>query len=227
MSHHHVVLPAGEEDRRSRVALASSAAAQLVVEPFGAVPTGTDQMQPAEFGDGILFRGVVTDIGTTQPDIGSAPGHLGRHRDRAELSGLGDDPGLLLIVLGVEHHRRNTAAQQPRVQILRLGDVLRADQDRLTGGVRVDDVIDDGLVLGRGGDVHPIGFIDADVGRIRRDRGDRQLVELTQLLAGGQCGAGHPAHGGVAIDQRLDRDGVEHLAGLGGLDSLLGLDRRL
>ena len=32
---------------------------------------------------------------------------------------------------------------------------------------------------------------------------------------------------GIPVDQRLHRDGVEHLAGLGGLDALLGLDRGL
>ena len=35
---------------------------------------------------------------------------------------------------------------------------------------------------------------------------------------------GHAAHRRIPVDQRLHRDGVEHLAGLGGLDALLGLD---
>ena len=79
------------------------------------------------------------------------------------------------------------------------------------------------VVLGGGGDVDPVRLVLADVGRVRRDRRDAELVELAQLLAGGQRGAGHTAHRRVAVDQRLHGDGVEHLTGLGGLDALLGL----
>ena len=64
-------------------------------------------------------------------------------------------------------------------------------------------------------------------GRVRRDRRDPELVELAQLFTGGQRGAGHPAHRRVPVDQRLHGDGVEHFAGLGGLDAFLGLDRGL
>ena len=53
---------------------------------------------------------------------------------------------------------------------------------------------------------------------------DPELVELAQLLAGRQRGARHAAHRRITVDQRLHGDGVEHLAGLGGLDALLGLD---
>ena len=80
------------------------------------------------------------------------------------------------------------------------------------------------VVLGGGGDVHPVGLVLANVGGVRRYRGHPELVELAQLLAGGQRGAGHAAHRRVPVDQRLHGDGVEHLAGLGGLDALLGLD---
>ena len=221
-----VVLPAGEEHRGPGVALSARPAAQLIVQPFGAVPAGADDVQPAQFGDPLAL-GRVVPLGPAEPDVGSAPGHLGGHRHRVELAGLGDHPGLFLVVLGVEHDGGDAAAKQPGVQVLRLRDVLGADQDRLTGGVHLDDVVDDRVVLGVRGDVHPIGFVLPDVRRVGRDRRHAQGVELAQLLAGGQRGPGHPAHGRVAIDQRLDGDGVEHLAGLGGLDALLGLNGRL
>ena len=92
------------------------------------------------------------------------------------------------------------------------------------GLVHLGDVVDDRVVLGRGGDVDPVDLVLADVRGVRRDRRDAELVELAQLFAGGQRGAGHAAHRRVAVDQRLHGDGVEHLAGLGGLDALLGLD---
>ncbi len=166
-------------------------------------------------------------VGAAEPDVGAAAGHLGRDRDRAELAGLGDHRGLLGVVLGVEHHRGNPAALQPLVQLFGFGDVAGADQHRLSGLVHLDDVGDDRVVFRRGGDVDPVGLVLADVRRVRRYRGNTQLVELPQLLAGGQRGAGHAAHRRIPVDQRLHRDGVQHLAGLGGLDAFLGLDRGL
>ena len=82
-------------------------------------------------------------VGTAEPDVGAAAGHLRRHRDGPELAGFGDDRGLLGVVLGVEHHRRDTATLQPLVQLFGLGDVVGADQDGLAGFVHVDDVRDD------------------------------------------------------------------------------------
>ena len=94
-----VVLPAGEEHRRAGVALAASAAAQLVVQPLGVVAAGADDVQAAELGDLV----VVGLVGAAQPDVGAAARHLGGHRDRAQLARLGDDRGLLGVVLGVQH----------------------------------------------------------------------------------------------------------------------------
>ena len=142
----------------------------------------------------------------------------------AQLARLGDDGGLLGVVLRVQHDRGDAGLDQPLVQLLGFGDVAGADEHRLAGLVHLGDVLDDRVVLGGRGDVDAVGLVLADVGSVRRDRRDAELVELAQLFAGGQRGAGHAAHRRVPVDQRLHRDGVEHLAGLGGLDALLGLD---
>ena len=136
---HHVVLPAGEEHRRAGVALAARAAAQLVVQPLGAVPPGADDVQPAEFGDLV----VVGLVGAAEADVGAAARHLGGHRDRAELARLGDDPRFFLVVLGVQHDGGHARLDQLLVQLLGFGDVAGADQDRLLGLVHLDDVLDD------------------------------------------------------------------------------------
>jgi hypothetical protein len=47
-------------------------------------------MQAAEFDHLFLFRVVVAYIGSTQPDVGAAAGHLRRHRHGPELAGFGD-----------------------------------------------------------------------------------------------------------------------------------------
>ena len=38
-----------------------------------------------------------------QQDVGTAAGHVGRDRDHALASGLGDDLGFALVKLGVQH----------------------------------------------------------------------------------------------------------------------------
>lgn len=164
--HNHLVLPAGEEDRRSRVALTSRASAQLVVESFGAVPPGADDVQPARLDNGV----VVGLIGAAEADIGTPAGHLRRHRDGLEGSGLGDDAGFFGIVLGVQHHRGNSGPHQTVMQRLGFGDVMGADEHRLTGGVNLGDMRDDGVVLACLGDVHAVGLVFTDVRRVRRDR---------------------------------------------------------
>lgn len=55
-------------------------------------------------------------------DVGAAAGHVGGHRDRSQAPGLGDDAGLLLVVLGVEHVVRNAA----------LGELARQVPERST-----------------------------------------------------------------------------------------------
>ena len=222
-----VILPTGKEHRRSRITLTPGAAAQLVVQPLSAVPAGADYVQPAEIGHRFLLGGVVRRARAAQPDIGTATGHLGRHRHRPELARLGDDGRLFLVVLGVEDDGGNTAPHQSAVEVFGFGDVMGSDQHGLTGGVHLDDVVDDRLIFGRGADVDPIGFVDPHVRGVQRNRRNPERVELSQLLPGGQGGSGHPAYRRIPVDQRLHRDGVEHLAGLGGLDALLGLDGRL
>ena len=76
-----VVLPAGEEHRRPGVALSTGASAQLVVQPFGVVAPGADDMQATQFGHPLLLGGVVAYIGPTEPDVGTATGDLSGHGD--------------------------------------------------------------------------------------------------------------------------------------------------
>src|SRR6202022_4541630 len=170
---HHVVFPAGEEHRRAGIALAPGAPAHLVVQPLGVVAAGADDVQPAEFGDVI----VVGLVGATQPDVGTTSRHLGGHGDRTELAGLGDDSGLLGVVLRVQHDGRDAGLDQPLVQLLGLRDVAGADKHGLPGRVHFLDVVDDRVVLGGRGDVHAVGLVFANVGSIRRNWRDAKLVE--------------------------------------------------
>jgi hypothetical protein len=65
------------------------------------------------------------------------------------------------------------------VEVFGFGDVLGADQDRLTGAVHLDDVVDDGFVLGPGGDV-ALGLLLA---RLQQVGGAKKAADV--VVAGG------------------------------------------
>ncbi len=64
-----------------------------------------------------------------QHDVGTTAGHVGGHGDRPELAGLGDDLGLLLMVLGVEHIVLDALLGQQLREDLRLFNGGGAGQD--------------------------------------------------------------------------------------------------
>ena len=92
-------------------------------------------------------------------DVGTAAGHVGGDGDRAEPAGLGDDAGLLLVVLGVQHVVRDRALLELARQVLGALDAGGADQDRLALLVALGDVVDDRDVLGLFGLVDQVGLV--------------------------------------------------------------------
>ena len=219
------VLEAGEEHRRTGIALTPRASAQLAVEAFGVVAARSDDAQPAEFDDVVV--GVRVVLRTTQADVGAPSGHLGGHGDGVPGAGLGDDLRLFGVVLRVEHDRRHPGLVEEVRELLGLGHVVGTDEDGLSGLVDLLDVGDDRLDLVCLGVVDPVGQVGPDVGGVRRDLRDAQFVELAELLAGGERGAGHAADLRVAADQGLHRDGVDDLTRIGLGQPFLELDRGL
>ena len=222
---HDRILETGKEHRAARITLTAGASPQLVVQTLSVMPSGPDDTEPTQLHH-FLSRGSVV-CGTAEPDVGATAGHLSGDGHRVPRARLGDDLRLLGVVLRVEHHRRHTCLVEEVRQLFGLGDVVRADQDRLSGLVHLFDVADDRLDLVRLGVVHAVGFIDPDVRGVRRDLRHEQVVELPELLARGQCGAGHAAHRGVPSDQGLHRDRVDDLAGIGLAEPLFDLHRGL
>ena len=129
---HQVVFERDVEAGRAGLALAAGAAAQLVVDPARLVPLGADDVQAAQLHDALLVAlgqrdelvpepvGVLGLLGwvdlaavqlplgqagrvAAEQDVDAAAGHVRRDRDRAGTAGLGDQHGLLLVVLGVQH----------------------------------------------------------------------------------------------------------------------------
>ena len=124
---HQIVLKRQEEFRLAGIALASRAAAQLVVDAAALVAFGADDVEAAgrdrlllEVGDfcadrlflraraGLAFepRAFLLQAHVeiaAELDVGAAAGHVGGDGDRARHAGLGDDIGFLLVEAGVEH----------------------------------------------------------------------------------------------------------------------------
>ena len=66
-----------------------------------------------------------------QQNVGAAAGHVGGNRDRAFASGLRDDEGLALVILGVQDLVLDAHLLQQARQPFRLFDGNRAHQNRL------------------------------------------------------------------------------------------------
>ena len=89
---HQIVFERDEKVRRTGVALARAASAQLAVNAARFVAFGGQHVQAAEFGDaGAEF------------DVRAAAGHVGGNGHRAALAGARDDFGLLLVIFRVEN----------------------------------------------------------------------------------------------------------------------------
>ena len=114
-------------------------------------------------------------------DVGTAAGHVGGDGDRAEAAGLGDDVGLLLVELRVEHVVRDAALLELPRQVLGALDAGGTDQHRLTLLVALGDVVDDRDVLGLFGLVDQVGLVGADHRLVGRDADHAELVDLVQL----------------------------------------------
>ncbi len=95
-------------------------------------------------------------------DVGAAACHVGGDRDRVQPAGHGDDAGLLLVELRVEHVVRDPALGQLLRQVLRALDAGGADEGGLPLLEALDEVVDDGDVLGFLGLVDEVGLVGAN-----------------------------------------------------------------
>ncbi len=159
-----------------------------------------------------------------QHDVDAATGHVGGDGDGAELAGLGDDLGLPLVVLGVEHLVGDAPALELDGEPLRLLDRDRADEHRLAVLVTLDDVVDEGIELGVLVDVDEVGLVCPDHRHVRGDDDDVEVVDLVELGRLGVRGAGHARQLLVHAEVVLEGDRRQRLVLLLDLDALFGLD---
>ena len=240
VAHDEVVFQADEEQRAPGVALPAGPAAQLIIHAPALVLPAAENIEAAKFGHPFPV-GLVTALDSVrrsalraggrilgaaaEPDVHAPAGHLGRHGHRAVRTGLGDDRGFLVVVLGVEHHAGHTCRDQTLRERLGLLDIEGADQHRATTLVAFRDQRGQRLVLFRAGGVDPVRLVLPDRGRVGRDHRDFELEVFAQLIAHVHGGRGHAAQVRVQPDVGLDRDGAQHLALGAGVQAFLGLDR--
>ena len=75
----------------ARITLAGTAPGQLPINPFGVVAAGGDDMQATQLGNPV-----------SEGDVGSAPGHIGRHSDLSLLACGGNNFSLFSILPGAQ-----------------------------------------------------------------------------------------------------------------------------
>ena len=120
---------------------------------------------------------------------------------------------------------RDAAPLEHRRQHLGLLDGHRADEDRPALLGHLDDLVDQGVELGRLVAVDEVGEVVADHLAVGRDRHDLELVDLVQLLGLGHGRAGHAGQLVVQPEVVLEGDrGQRHALALDA-QALLRLDR--
>src|SRR5919204_952162 len=192
---HEVVLEGDEELARAGVTLAAGTTAELVVDAPALVALGADDVQAARF----LHAGA-------EHDVGASTGHVGGDGDGLGLSGLGDDGGLALVLLGVEEVVLQAPPFEHLRKALRLLDRHGADQHRPSGPVHLHDLIDHGFELRLLGLVDDVRVVAADHRPVGRDDDDVERVDLVELLGLGERGARHARELLVLSEVVLDGD---------------------
>ena len=211
---HQVVLERDEEPARARVALASGPASELVVDAAGLVPLGADDVEAAGAGHA-----------RTEHDVGAAAGHVGGDRDLAGPARLGDDRGLPLVLLGVEHVVGDASLLEQAREALRLLYRNRADEHRAALLHRLRDLVDNCVELRLLGLVDHVRVVGPHHRPVGRDHDHLEAVDLVELLGLGDGGAGHAGQLVVEPEVVLEGDRRQRLLLLLDLQAFLGLDR--
>ena len=251
---HEVVLERQVELGLARIALTAGTATQLVVDTAGLMALGADNGQAAGgkhalalglagllclgvkllellgrhvlHGQALVLKALAHQLVgvAAQQDVGTTTGHVSSDGHGAVASGLGNDVGLALVMLGVENLVRDAALGKGGGQLLGAFDGDGAHQDRLSLGVTSLDVVGNGVVLGLNGAVHQVFVVHALHGLVGRDDFDGQLVDLAELGILGKCRAGHAGELVIQTEVVLQGDGGECLVLLAYEHALFGLD---
>ena len=224
-------------DAAALVALGAEHVQPAEVEHRLALGVGGGPVLGGELGQplGALGGGVVEALGpqvaagqalgiSAQQDVDAPASHVGGHRHRGEPARLGDDLGLAVVLLGVEHLVGYALLVEQARQLLGLLDRHGADQHRLAPPAALGDVVGAGLELGVLGLVDEVGPVVADHRPVGGHAHHVQVVGGGELAGLGLGGAGHAGQAVVHPVVVLQGDGGQRLVLLLDGHPLLGLD---
>ncbi len=160
-----------------------------------------------------------------EDDVGASASHVRGDRHGPLPAGLGDDLGLALVVLGVQHLVLDPMMPEHLGDQLGLLDRSRPDQHRPARLVDLTDLVEDRLVLLAVGPVDDVGVAIAGQWPVGGNGDDVERVDLPELVRLGHGRAGHARELLVELEEVLERDRGEGLVLLLDLHPLLGLDR--
>ena len=159
-----------------------------------------------------------------EQNIGTAAGHVGCDRDLSFTSGLRDDLGLFLVILGVQYDVFDTGALQHGAELFRTIDGDRADQCRLALFGALLDLFDNGFEFLALGSIDDVGLLDAPHLAIRGNDGDVEFIDFPKFFRFGFRSTGHAGKLLVHAEIILEGDRRERLVFLLDAESLFGFD---
>ena len=161
---------------------------------------------------------------TAQHNVRATAGHVGGNGNGAQLTGLGDDLGLLLMVLGVKHMVGHARFFQQLGENFAALDGNGAHQYRLALGVTGLHLVHNGPELACLVFIHHIGMVLTGHRAVCGDLHHIQLIDRTKFLFLRQRRAGHAGELAVQAEEILEGDGGQGLAFAGNGHAFLGLD---
>ncbi|KAF1057264.1 MAG: hypothetical protein GAK45_02501 [Pseudomonas citronellolis] len=156
-----------------------------------------------------------SDLGfpvTAQQDVGTTTGHVGGDGQGARRTGLGDDLGFLLVVLGVQDLVVDAFLLQKVGHVLGGLDGRGTHQDRTALGHAFLDVGDDRRVLLVGGEVDQVVEVLPCQRLVRRNDHHVEVVDLGELERFGVGRTGHAGQLGVETEVVLEGGRSQGLA---------------
>ena len=197
---HQIILKRNKKVRRTRIALARAATAQLAVNAARFVTLGAEHVQTTN------SRHALAEL-----DVGAATRHVRGDGDGPALAGAGDDFRLLLVILGVEDGVNQTfLLEHPREHFARL-DGNRADEHRTALQVQFLDFLDDRVEFFAARFIDGIVGVLANIRLVRRNGHHPEFVDVEKFRRLGFRRARHAGELGIETEIILDRNGRERL----------------
>ena len=227
--------------RRTGIALPSGASAKLIINAARFVSFRSENVQTARRHDFFMFfrhnalcllklflelfgRGFIRiDFETFQiiagkcfgisaeQNVSSASSHIGRNRNRAFTSGLGDNLGFLFVIFRIENFVRNADLFKFIGDEFGIFNRNRPDQNRLTFSIKFSDFINYRIPFFGQSAVNYVCAVLANHRAVGRNNYDIETVNRSEFFRFGFGSSGHTAEFFIHTEIILQRDSCQCL----------------